>query len=101
MDRAILGFYQEQLLAFHAGYLRPVDRRRAIDVIKVDLQYATFKTFDFAAHAVPVLHDQHVSLVPRKKRRGSKHDKATQSQHAAIHDTASVRRFDYHAFWSL
>src|SRR5258705_12444078 len=67
VHRAILRFHNEQLCTLHPSYLRPVNGRCAVDVIKTYVQHSSVETFDLAGHRVAILHGQPVRLVSREQ----------------------------------
>ena len=70
--RAILRFYNEQLLAFQAGHLRPIHRDGLDDVWWADGEYTTAETFNLAGYAIAILHHNDVRALSRQNRRGKK-----------------------------
>src|SRR5271170_4244872 len=84
VHRAILRFPTEQLCTFHPGYLRPVNGRCAVDVIKAFVRHSSVETFDLTGHGVAILHGQPVCLVSREQR-CSKSEEKNKNQVPGVH----------------
>src|SRR5277367_4004446 len=76
VHRAILRFHNEQSCTFDPGYLRPVNGRCAVDVIKTYIQHSSVEAFDLTGHRVAILHGQPVRFVSREQRCGKSEEKS-------------------------
>src|SRR6185369_12060739 len=90
INGAVLRFHHKQLPAFQMGHLGPVNRRGSIDVIEADIKYAGIEPFDLTGHAVAILHDQRVCLVPCKKRHGEKNNNESKRVGTVFHARTSL-----------
>src|ERR1700685_2900492 len=62
VHRTVHGLHHEELLAFEVSDFGPLHRRRAQDVVELDVENAIVEAFDLAREAVAVPHDQHIGL---------------------------------------
>src|SRR3981189_1196633 len=84
VHRAILRFHNEQSCTFHSCYLRPVNGRCAVDVIKTYVQHSSVETFDLTGHRVAIVHDQPVRFVSGEQR-GRKREGKSKNQVPGVH----------------
>src|SRR5258705_5075297 len=100
VHRAILRFQNEQSCTFHSCYLRPVNGRCAVDVIKTYVQHSSVETFDLTGHRVAIVHGQPVRVVSREHG-WSKSEEKSKNQVPEVHaGPLDIRLCGQHERWS-